>query len=66
MLCWDCKNKSLIKKTGKPNVDWCEDHKEEVIRVNVIGTLNLFDLCSRMNIHLTYFGTGCLYEVNQT
>lgn len=23
--------------TGRPNVDWCEDHKEETIRTNVIG-----------------------------
>ena len=31
--------------TGRPNVDWCEDHKEETIRSNVIGTLNLADCC---------------------
>jgi 3,5-epimerase/4-reductase len=30
--------------TGRPNVDWCEDHKEETIRSNVIGTLNLADV----------------------
>jgi hypothetical protein len=23
--------------TGRPNVDWCEDHKVETIRGNVIG-----------------------------
>jgi 3,5-epimerase/4-reductase len=31
--------------TGRPNVDWCEDHKEETIRANVIGALNLVLLC---------------------
>ena len=25
--------------TGRPNVDWCEDHKDEVLRVNLVGTL---------------------------
>jgi dTDP-4-dehydrorhamnose reductase len=26
-------------KTGKPNVDWCEDHKEETLRSNDTGPL---------------------------
>lgn len=52
--------------TGRPNVDWCEDHKEAVIRVNVIGTLNLIDLCSTRGIHLTNFATGCIYQYDET
>lgn len=48
--------------TGRPNVDWCEDHKEETIRTNVIGTLNLADLCHIHNIHCTMYATGCIYE----
>ena len=51
--------------TGKPNVDWCEDHKKEVLRVNVIGTSVLADECFKRNIHLTYFGSGCIYEYNE-
>lgn len=27
--------------TGRPNVDWCDLHKPETIRANVVGTLNL-------------------------
>ena len=26
--------------TGRPNVDWCESHKREVVQTNVLGTLN--------------------------
>jgi len=48
--------------TGRPNVDWCEDHKQEVIRTNVIGTLNLADLCFERGIHMTNYATGCIYE----
>jgi nucleoside-diphosphate-sugar epimerase len=48
-------------KTGRPNVDWCEEHKQETIRSNVIGTLILADLCYIHNIHMTNFGTGCIY-----
>jgi dTDP-4-dehydrorhamnose reductase len=51
--------------TGRPNVDWCEDHKEEVLRTNVIGTLSLADLCSARNIHMTLFATGCIYEYDE-
>ncbi|GFS45438.1 rhamnose biosynthesis 3 [Actinidia rufa] len=29
--------------TGRPNVDWCESHKPETIRTNVVGTLTLAD-----------------------
>ena len=46
--------------TGRPNVDWCEDHTEEVIRSNVVGTVNLTDCCFMENIHITVFGTGCM------
>jgi dTDP-4-dehydrorhamnose reductase len=48
--------------TGRPNVDWCEAHKEETIRVNVLGTLGLADLCDARGIHLTIYATGCIYE----
>lgn len=48
--------------TGRPNVDWCEDHKVETLRSNVIGTLNLADVASIRNIHVTNFATGCIYE----
>jgi len=47
--------------TGTPNVDWCEDHKDEVLRTNVVGVLNLADLCAQRGLHLTLFGTGCVY-----
>lgn len=51
--------------TGRPNVDWCEDHKQEVIRINVIGTLGLTDACDRRNIHLTHMATGCIYSYDE-
>lgn len=48
--------------TGRPNVDWCEDNKEATIRSNVIGTMNLTDLCFQRGIHCTAFATGCIYH----
>lgn len=52
--------------TGRPNVDWCEFHKEEVVRVNVIGTVALIDSCFQRGIHVTNYATGCIYEYNET
>jgi len=48
-------------KTGRPNVDWCEDHRVETVRSNVIGTLLLAELCHERGVHLTNMATGCIY-----
>mmetsp|Transcript_9324 Transcript_9324/g.34191 ORF Transcript_9324/g.34191 Transcript_9324/m.34191 type:complete len:266 (+) Transcript_9324:98-895(+) len=48
--------------TGRPNVDWCESHKVETLRTNVIGTLNCADCCLLKGVHYTLFATGCIYE----
>jgi len=51
--------------TGRPNVDWCEDHKQETIRSNVIGTLNLIDVAFLHGINVTNFATGCIFEYDE-
>lgn len=48
--------------TGTPNVDWCEDHQQQTIRTNIIGALTLADVAYLRDIHVTNFGTGCIYE----
>jgi dTDP-4-dehydrorhamnose reductase len=48
-------------KTGRPNVDWCEDHKEETIRANVAGPLVLLDECCKRGITLVHLSSGCIY-----
>lgn len=51
--------------TGRPNIDWCEDNKPDTIRTNVIGTLNLADLCYLRNIHCTVYATGCIFAYDE-
>jgi 3,5-epimerase/4-reductase len=51
--------------TGRPNVDWCESHRPETIRSNVIGTLNLIDLCYQNKIHVTNLATGCIFKYDE-
>jgi len=48
--------------TGRPNVDWCEDHKQETLRSNVVGTLVVADVCAERNIHHLLYATGCIFE----
>lgn len=48
--------------TGRPNVDWCESHKVETIRTNVVGTLTLADVCRAKGIVMINYATGCIFE----
>lgn len=50
---------------GKPTVDWCETHKEETVRSNVLGLVNLVDLAFLHNIHVTNIATGCIYQYDE-
>lgn len=49
-------------RTGRPNVDWCEDHKEETFYANVTGPLVLAEACHNSKIKLVHLGSGCIYE----
>ncbi|CAL4913830.1 unnamed protein product [Urochloa decumbens] len=48
--------------TGRPNVDWCETHKQDTIRTNVVGTLNLADVCREQGLLMINYATGCIFE----
>ncbi|KAK9103464.1 hypothetical protein Sjap_020718 [Stephania japonica] len=51
--------------TGRPNVDWCESHKVETIRTNVVGTLTLADVCRERGLILINYATGCIFEYDE-
>jgi UDP-glucose 4,6-dehydratase len=48
--------------TGRPNVDWCETHKQDTIRTNVVGILNLADVCREQGLLMINYATGCIFE----
>ncbi|CAL9053118.1 unnamed protein product, partial [Musa banksii] len=50
--------------TGRPNVDWCDDHRVDVetIRANVVGTLSLGDVCRERGLLLVNCATGCIFD----
>lgn len=49
-------------KTGRPNVDWCEDHKMETLFGNVTAPLILARACEDLGIYMVHVGSGCVYE----
>ncbi|KAI5927874.1 NAD(P)-binding protein [Camillea tinctor] len=51
---------------GVPNADWCEDHKVETVRSNILGVLNVVDCCFQLGIHITHFGSACIYDKSPT
>ncbi len=49
-------------KTGRPNVDWCEDHKTETLFSNVTAPLILARASQELGIYMVHVGSGCVYE----
>ena len=49
-------------KTGRPNIDWCEDHKNETTYSNVIAPFILAKACNLSSIPMAHIGSGCIYQ----
>lgn len=52
---------NCIGKTGRPNVDWCESHKEETAWANVALPVLMAERCKAYGIHMIQIGSGCIY-----
>ena len=52
---------NCIGKTGRPNVDWCEKHKEEVAVANTAIPLLLAEGCAKRGVRMINIGSGCIY-----
>ena len=48
--------------TGRPNIDWCEEHKLETIAGNVTGPLNILQACQEREIYWVHLGSGCIFQ----
>jgi len=47
--------------TGKPNVDWCEDHQLETIQGNTKLPILIAEACQEREIYLLHIGSGCIF-----
>jgi len=52
---------NCVGYTGSPNVDGCEDHKEDTWYLNVVFPTILSSLCSKYNAKLINISSGCIY-----
>lgn len=48
--------------TGRPNIDWCEEHKLETVAGNVTGPLNILQACGERKIYWVHLGSGCIFQ----
>lgn len=53
---------NAVGKTGKPNIDWCEEHKEETMQSNVSAAINLCTESVKRGIYFVHLGSGCIYS----
>ncbi|MFA5142343.1 MAG: sugar nucleotide-binding protein [Candidatus Woesearchaeota archaeon] len=49
-------------KTGRPNIDWCETHKEETMFGNTVVPIILATACAKRGIYMVHIGSGCMYD----
>jgi dTDP-4-dehydrorhamnose reductase len=49
-------------RCGTPSVDWCESHRMETARGNVLGPMVLLQECGERDIYLVHISSGCIYE----
>lgn len=47
--------------TGKPNVDWCEDHPVENMKGNTMLPLMIAEACQQTGTYMLHLGTGCIF-----
>ncbi len=53
---------NCVGKTGRPNIDWCEEHKEETLFSNLTVPLLIAQVCHEMKVRMVHISTGCIYE----
>lgn len=53
---------NCIGKTGKPNVDWCEDNKESTFDGNVSTPSQIALACEMKGVKMVHIGSGCIFE----
>lgn len=53
---------NCIGKTGRPDIDWCEENKEETLLSNTIVPSILAHECSKRGLHFVHIGSGCVFS----
>jgi len=49
-------------KTGRPNIDWCEDNRAETFGANVGLPVMIAEVCQEIKQYWVHIGSGCIYD----
>ena len=49
-------------KTGRPNIDWCEENKETTFVSNVWVPTLIAEVCKELGRYWVHIGSGCVYS----
>jgi len=52
----------IINAAGATNVDWCEVHREEAWKANVVGVENLIEAARRVGARLIHISTDYVFD----
>ncbi|MFH1286282.1 MAG: sugar nucleotide-binding protein [Candidatus Magasanikbacteria bacterium] len=47
--------------TGRPNVDWCDDHQVETIEGNTVLPIVVALACQENGVYMLHVGSGCIF-----
>ena len=53
---------NCIGKTGRPNIDWCEDHRTETAQANIMVPWWIAEECKKQGRYWIQIGSGCVYD----
>ena len=56
---------NCIGYTGVPNIEACENNKQECLYVNVVLQEIIADACKKWNIPMGYVSSGCIYQEHE-
>ena len=48
--------------SGKPTIDWCEDHEEETYKTNYVGVQELMGLTKHLGVHCVIYGSAQVFQ----
>ena len=48
--------------TGRPNVDACEDNREDTWYYNVVVPVNIQKVCKDLGVKMIHISSGCIYN----
>jgi dTDP-4-dehydrorhamnose reductase len=54
-----------VGETGRPNIDWCEQHREQTFLANTAAPIILSASCAEKGIYFIHLGTGGFYSSSE-